>query len=134
MSGGAGHEATTTLSIDFVGTEMISISSSPPLTPILSSADGGGGNGLDPSYSATSYRSDVYSVGDKDEIEEWSTNHIRYFLSNIGLEHYYQLFVNNGWDNGEALIHLKESTIYNESIRYFQNIQEMNEVQIRQGI
>ena len=131
MSSGAGQD-TTTLSIDFVGTEMVSTSpTSPPLTPTVSSD---GENGLDPSYSAASYRSDMYSIGGKEEIEEWTTNHIRYFLSNIGLEHYYQLFVDNGWDNGQELIQLKESIIYNEAIIYFQNNEEMNDIKIRQDI
>lgn len=131
------------LSINFGATEMVTQVSDDggingtmvPLTPDSKGRGGGEDDDEnDPSYSATSYRSDVYSVGGKDEVEDWSTNHVRYWLANINLEHYYQLFVDNGWDNGQDLVKLKDSVIFNEASIYFQNVDEINNEQIKQDI
>ena len=70
-------------------------------------------------YSATQ-QSDYAAVA-KGDVEDWTATGVRYWLSNMGLDHYYQVFANNDWDNGRALVQLKEADIYPEALTFHRN-------------
>eukprot|EP01084_Bolivina_argentea_P019597 36423_1 len=117
MSGGDRNEVSP-LSVDFKE------SGSGLPTPITGTEDSVSLNSADTSFSATSFRSD-FSVG-KGEVEDWNSNTVQYWLANIGLEHYFQIFKAQGWDSGDELIKLKEPVILRESQIHFSTIDDMS--------
>lgn len=67
------------------------------------------------------------------ELNDWDQDNVRLWLESFNMDHYYPVFANNDWDNGDALLKLNEDEVRNEAKVHFENSEdtEMDEEQIR---
>jgi len=90
-------------------------------SPELSFSGSGSGSGSDALQSFTSFGAEVLSTVGRGDIETWQPDHVQYWLSTIGLTHYYQILADNGWDVGSKLIKLEQSQLFEYSKIHFKN-------------
>eukprot|EP01084_Bolivina_argentea_P217496 369235_1 len=67
-------------------------------------------------------------------VEYWASSHIKYWLSSIGLEHYYPLLIGQKWDDGEKLLAIEEAKLLVEAQIFFANVGSVSGDEVKQDV